>query len=153
MGLFQPWLKGNQNRANTLHNNDLNILNNGQVTRISPSTGNLSAIDLSFSISTITPYIDWEVIPELSSSDHFPIIMTLNHTNPQNHYTRGKKWKLKNVNWNTYQTEMDKNIVLTSWSNTNNIEDNIKLFTNLFITTASDIFEFTCYFGKRRLVP
>lgn len=35
--------------------------------------------------STIIPYVDWDVIPELSSSDHFPIIMTLKITNYQNH--------------------------------------------------------------------
>jgi len=38
-----------------------------------------------------------------------------------------------------------KNIELTSWTNTNNIEDNIKLFTNLIINTVSDVFELTSY--------
>jgi len=39
-------------------NNDLNILNSGQSTRVSSSTGYLLAIDLSFSSSTITLYLD-----------------------------------------------------------------------------------------------
>jgi exonuclease III len=134
-------------------NNDLNILNSGQATRVSASTGHFSAIDLSFSSATITPYIDWDVIPELSSSDHFPIIMTLNHTNSHNHYTRKKKWKLKNVDWNIYQTEIDKNIDSTLWTYTNNVEDKIKLFTDLIMNTASDVFELTSYSGKRPPVP
>ena len=71
-------------------NNDLNILNSGQATRVCANTGHFSAIDLSFSSSTITPYIDWDVLPELSSSDHFPILISLNYTNSHNHYT-GKK--------------------------------------------------------------
>ncbi|KAE9521571.1 hypothetical protein AGLY_018035 [Aphis glycines] len=134
-------------------NNDLNILNSGQATRVSASTGHFSAIDLSFSSATITPYIDWDVIPELSSSDHFPIIMTLNHTNSHNHYTRKRKWKLKNVDRNIYQTEIDKNIDSTPWTYTNNVEDKIKLFTDLIINTASDVFELTSYSGKRPPVP
>jgi len=85
------------------NNNNINILNNGQATRISASTGNLSAIDLSLSSSTITPHLEWNTIPELSSSDHFPIKLTLNYTNPDEEQTRSLKWKLTNANWNTYQ--------------------------------------------------
>jgi len=54
----------------------------------------------------------------------------------------------KNVDWNTFQMEIDKNIESTSWTNNDNIEDTIKLFTNLIINTASDVFELTSYFGK-----
>jgi hypothetical protein len=68
------------------------------------------------------------------------IIMTLNYINSHNYYTGIKKWKLKNVDWNTYQMEIDKNIESTSWTNTNNIEEKIKLFTNLIINTALNIF-------------
>ena len=66
--------------------------------------------------------------------------MTLNHTNSHNHYTRKKKWKLKNVDWNIYQTEIDKNIDSTPWTYTNNVEDKTKLFTDIIINTASDVF-------------
>jgi hypothetical protein len=41
-----------------LDNNNINILNNGQATRISASTGNFSAIDLSLSSSTNTPHFE-----------------------------------------------------------------------------------------------
>jgi thiamine pyrophosphokinase len=47
-------------------------------------------------------------MPELSSSNHFPIKLTLNYTDPCEKHTRGLKWKLKNANWDTYQAEIEK---------------------------------------------
>lgn len=55
--------------------------------------------------------------------------MTLNLINPYNNYTGTKNGNKKNFDWKTYQTEIYKNILLTSWTNTNNIEDNIKITT------------------------
>ena len=49
--------------------------------------------------------------------------------------------------------EIDKNIDSTPWTYTNNVEDKIKLFTDLIINTASDVFELTSYSGKRPPVP
>lgn len=43
-----------------LNANNINILNNGQATRVSTNTGNFSAIDISFSFTTITPKSEWE---------------------------------------------------------------------------------------------
>jgi len=45
---------------------------------------------------------------ELSSSDHFPIKLTLKYTNPDEQHTRSFKWKLTNVNWDTYKAEIEK---------------------------------------------
>ena len=72
-----------------LDNNNINILNNGQATKISASTGNLSAIFLSFSLFTITPYLEWSTIPKLllKSNDHFPIKITLNYINSDEKHT------------------------------------------------------------------
>lgn len=72
---------------------NINILNNGQATALTLET---SAIDLSFFSSTITPHIEWITMPDLSSSDHFPIKLTLNYTNSNDKHTRSLKWKLKN---------------------------------------------------------
>jgi len=137
------------------NNNNINILNNGQATRISASTGNLSAIDLSLSSSTISPHIEWDTMPELSSSDHFPIKLTLKYTDSGNRHTRSLKWKLTNIKWDTYQTEIEKNILNYdfSFSNNNNVEDNTEKLSNLIYNTASNIFEQISYSGKRPPVP
>jgi hypothetical protein len=63
------------------NNNNINILKNGQATRISAVTGNLSAIHLSLCSSIISSYFEWSTMPELSSSDHFPIKLILKYTN------------------------------------------------------------------------
>ncbi|XP_025416794.1 uncharacterized protein LOC112688000 [Sipha flava] len=60
--------RGSKIEQTLYSNNDLNILNSGQATRVSVSTGHFTIIDLSFSSATITPYIYWDVIPELSSN-------------------------------------------------------------------------------------
>jgi hypothetical protein len=135
-------------------NNNINILNNGQATRINASTGNLSAIDLSV-FSTITPHLEWNTIPELSSSDHFPIKLTLNYTNPDEEHTRSLKWKLTNANWNTYQKDIENNLInySFSFSNNSNVEDNMEKLNNLIYSTASNIFEQCSYSGKRPPVP
>ncbi|KAE9525443.1 hypothetical protein AGLY_014243 [Aphis glycines] len=137
------------------NNNSINILNNGQATRISTSTGNLSAIDLSLSSATITPHLEWNTMPELSSSDHFPIKLTLKYTNPDEKHSRSLKWRLKNANWDTYQTEIEKNIInhSLSFSNNNDVEDTMEELSNLIYNTASNIFEQNSYSGKRPPVP
>lgn len=136
-------------------NNNINILNKGQATRISANTGNLSAIDLSFSSSIITPYIEWNIMPELSRSDYFPIKLTLNYTNTNAKHTHGLKWKLINANWNTFQSKIEKNITKHnfSFSNSVNVDDNMEKFSNLIYNTASEIVEQNSYSGKRSPVP
>ncbi|KAE9528885.1 hypothetical protein AGLY_012460 [Aphis glycines] len=137
------------------NNNSINILNNGQATRISTSTGNLSAIDLSLSSATISPHLEWNTMPELSSSDHFPIKLTLKYTNPDEKHSRSLKWRLKNANWDTYQIEIEKNIInhSLSFSNNNDVEDTMEELSNLIYNTASNIFEQNSYSGKRPPVP
>ncbi|KAL4104307.1 hypothetical protein QTP88_019608 [Uroleucon formosanum] len=65
------------------------------------------------------------------------------------------KWKLTNINWDTYQTEIEKNILNHdfSFSNNNNVEDNMEKLSNLIYNTTSNIFEQNSYSGKRPPVP
>lgn len=133
--------------------NNINILNNGQATRVNSCNGNLSAIDLSFSSATMSPNFEWDVIPELSSSDHFPIKITLCYTNSYEIHTRNTKWKLSNADWNIFQTEIENNLLKSSFTNKNTIEENIEKFSKLIYDTASNTFEQHNYSGKRPPVP
>jgi len=136
-----------------LNTNNINILNNGQATRVNSSNGNLSAIDLTFSSATISPNLELDIIPELSSSDYFPIKITLCYTNPYEIHTRNPKWKLSNADWNIFQTEIEKNLRNSSFPNENTIDENIEQFSKLIYNTASNTFEQFSYSGKRPQVP
>lgn len=61
----------------TLNNDSLVLLNNDQPTRLNPSNGTFSAIDLSISSSSLGQIISWSVLQEIYDSDHLPNLMTL----------------------------------------------------------------------------
>jgi hypothetical protein len=52
---------------------NLVLLNTGQPTRINPSNGQFSAIDLSISNTALAHKLEWKVLPDIYSSDHIPI--------------------------------------------------------------------------------
>jgi len=60
-----------------LDNDNIIILNNGDNTRFKSGNGNFSTIDLTFSNSSISHQLGWQVIPQIYSSDHIPILITI----------------------------------------------------------------------------
>jgi hypothetical protein len=81
-----------------LENDHLVLLNNLEPTRINPINGELSCIDLSFSNASLAQHTDWNVLPNLTSSDHFPILIQIfsRHNDTCN---SAEIWNLKNQNW------------------------------------------------------
>lgn len=97
----------------------------------------------------MSPNLEWDVIPGLSSSDHFPMKITLCYTNPYEIHTRNSKRKLSNTNWNIFQTEIENNLLKSSFTNENTIEENIEQFSKLIYDTASNTIEQHSFSGKR----
>ena len=62
------------------NNNNLNILNTKEPTRVSPK-GKPSAIDLSIVSPELTMDADWSVHPDNLGSDHFPVCITYHEEN------------------------------------------------------------------------
>ena len=58
----------------------LQILNDGQATRVDDFSGTESHIDLTVATSDIAPLLDWDTIKDLHSSDHFPICINIGLT-------------------------------------------------------------------------
>lgn len=54
----------------------LTLLNNQKPTRINPSNGEFSNIDLTFANTNLSQRLEWKVLPNITSSAHFP------HNNP-----------------------------------------------------------------------
>lgn len=90
---------------------------------------------------------------ELSSSDHFPIKITLYYTTQYEIHTRNSKWSLSNADWNIFQTEFEKSLINSSFPNENTVDENIEHFSKLIYDAASNTFEKHSYSGKRPPVP
>ena len=99
----------NDTLGNTLldviNDNNLVFLNNGSYTRLNPSGGNNSAIDLSITTPCMQDVLDWITLEDTFGSDHLPIIITcqtkLRLTSSFSH----KKWNVIKANWDLFFVE------------------------------------------------
>lgn len=95
----------------------LTLLNNGSPTRISPSSGESSALDLSICSHTLTSQLSWSVHDDCCSSDHLPIVISLNRTPPIT--SCRPRWKYELADWTNYQNEVFTHFTSNPPSNTN----------------------------------
>ncbi|XP_055584695.1 uncharacterized protein LOC129737559 [Uranotaenia lowii] len=89
---------------------NLTILNNLQPTRIDPASGNMSAIDITLVSWELGPKFGWQIFDDTFGSDHFPILIKLEHPTPKS-ATR-PRWKYDEADWIGYQIEVDKSLAL-----------------------------------------
>ena len=82
------------------------LLNSGDPTRVCPTTGNFSHIDLSLATPRLSLDIEWATFTDTLGSDHFPIILTLNAVNMcDENFTPLCKYKCTDVGWESYSTQ------------------------------------------------
>ena len=81
-----------------LDRNDLVVMNNGAPTHPNNSTD--STIDLTFCSPTIAQDFDWNTIPFLHDSDHFPIVLSTQLEEPDPTPIR----LIKKANWDIYES-------------------------------------------------
>jgi len=60
-----------------LENEQLILLNNFESIRINPTNGEFSNIALKFASSSLALRIKWKVLCNITSSDHFPIMVQI----------------------------------------------------------------------------
>lgn len=77
------------------------ILNHGSPTRIDPTTGNASAIDISFCSENLASKINWHTLTDTCNSDHFPII--IGFPGRSNIPTTRSKWFFDRADWSLYE--------------------------------------------------
>lgn len=135
-----------------LDNDTISLLNNGEPTRLNPSNGHFSTIDLSFSSVSLAQRISWSVLPEIYDSDHLPILMTLLTTKASSH-TSAHRWKLKNPDWELFSSLVDTFMLENPQSDTSTIEDDTTFITKSIIRAAETSIGKTSNSAKKNLVP
>jgi len=67
-------------------------------THFSVATGGFSTIDLTLTSTSLASSLSWKTHPDLSDSNHFPIIISHNSSQPKN-VLSSPKWILNEVDW------------------------------------------------------
>ena len=135
-----------------LDNDSISLLNNGEPTRLNPSNGHFSNIDLSLSSVSLAQRISWSILHEIYDSDHLPILMTLLSTKtlpPPSSY----RWKLKNPDWSFFNTLVDSFMQENPQSDNSTIEDDIFFISESIIRAAEIAIGKTSNSIKRNPVP
>lgn len=104
------WGSGKTNRngrilENLLRQTDLVVLNDGSPTRLTSPQQNTSAVDLTLSTPCVALDTVWQVIRDTGTSDHFPIICSINSMQRIQGNNIQSKRKYSKANWSKY-TEM-----------------------------------------------
>lgn len=76
------------------------VLNDGRPTRIDPTTGVESVVDLSIASWDATNQFNWKVDDDLHGSDHFPILMS-QAVDPVSTVTR-LRWSIEKADWDGF---------------------------------------------------
>jgi len=78
-----------------LDKDNIALLNDSTPSHINLANGNFSCIDLAFCSSSLAHRIEWKVLPDIFSSDHFPIKITFTPRTANHIKTKVKDGTLK----------------------------------------------------------
>ena len=81
---------------------DLCILNDSSSTYIHPTTGSISALDLSICGPSLVLDYEWNIHEDLCGSDHFPVIVTSNAVEEE---ATPNRWNFKKADWLSFQAQ------------------------------------------------
>ena len=112
------------------------LLNNTEPRRLNPINGNLSNIDLSFANTALAQRINWNVITNITSSDHFLITLQILSRFDNSKNETKEKWNLKDPNWNLYTELLEIEIDNIKNIDTLNMDSIIKSFTEAITKIA-----------------
>jgi len=88
--------------------NNLSILNDGDSTRVNRTTGNVSTPDVTMCGSDWLGKVEWCVADPIGSSDHIPVIITINgDVKHQSVHGKRAKWKDTGIDWSHFREDME----------------------------------------------
>ena len=127
--------------------NDLGILNPNINTHWDEAHKSWSLLDLTIIHPDLYLDFDCEVIPDLHSSDHSPIIVTLNGELFET--DKRPRWNFKRANWGSFKSQCCSEINEDLLQN----EDKIKIFSEKILEIASEHIPMTSPFLKKCSKP
>lgn len=104
---------------NFIEANNLIVLNSGDGTRIDEATGKMTALDLTLASSEACQNFNWYVHEDTLSSDHFPIMTSINLGHKRVPNTSIPRWNLNKADWTLF-TELSKKMKINFDHNTIN---------------------------------
>ena len=119
-----------------LESDNIILLNNGAPTRLNPSNGNFSSIDLSIYSSNLAQRTTWSTLPEIYDSDHILIKIEL-HSSKTTLSSSPAKWKLKNPNWTLFSQLVDVYVNTNPPTPNDPIENDVIHITSSVINAAN----------------
>ena len=119
-----------------LESDNIILLNIGAPTRLNPSNGNFSSIDLSICSSNLAQRTTWSTLPEIYDSDHIPIKIEL-HSSKTTLSSSPAKWKLKNPNWTLFSQLVDVYVNTNPPTPNDPIENDVIHITSSIINAAN----------------
>lgn len=86
--------------ASVVEDEELGVLNSGDMTHFHSQTGIFTAIDVSLCSFNIILDFNWKVLPNLHGSDHFPIVLSSAKGEPR---TRLPRWRIDKADWQLFK--------------------------------------------------
>ena len=116
-------------------------------TYISKTHGSLSSIDLTLCSAHLVEYCEWNVLDDLYTSDHYPIVLTYLHDFPQ---SSTPKFNFNKANWKKYEV-LTKHI--SHFQDTIEHNEINSYFSNFIIDAANESIPKSTYNPNKRTVP
>lgn len=140
----------------TMNDLNINILNDGSNTRFNSFSGEFSAIDISFCEPTLSLSLEWEVLPQLYGSDHFPILIRNETVDKMTQRSTPMKWKIDSANWTLFSANVEERVeelYNTHTPHKENMEEVLNKFSEVIIKAAEQHIGKTKQLNHRNPVP
>lgn len=93
------------------------ILNDGRPTRLTNPTQHASAPDVTMCTRIVAPWIEWNLLEEMGSSDHTPIILKYHeHPESQRRIEKNRTWWPSNtINWDRFHNILSEKLNIPNY--------------------------------------
>ena len=132
-----------------LDSHQLILLNNSVHTRFDSHNQTSSLLDLSICHPSIYMDVDYEILSDRLGSDHHPILISANISNPPVPERR-PKWNFRKAKWEDFQNQCIAEITPELFHDS---DDKMALFSSTLLDIATDNIPKTNPFPKRKAKP